>query len=365
MLTAKQADRPQLLVAVLDWGMGHATRTLPLVEHAVCLGWHVHVASKGTALAWLQAHLPDTHVTFHTKPGPEITYSKRGNFFRIAGQLPSFLVFVEKERAWTQDFVQDHGIDAVFSDNCYGCAARGLPSVLMSHQLQIPVPKALESPARAVVARWAREFDELWVPDLAPGEGSLSGMLAAADVHPVTKHVGVLSRLARYRRPHPVPTWARVGMVSGVEPHRSLMEHALREWMNGTSEPCLIVAGKPGGGAHVDGHVTTWCDPTDQDLASALQSAGTLICRSGYSSQLDLAALHVRAILVPTPGQPEQEFLGALWADRFGFSCITQKDLEAGRIPEKATGTLPQQPANSLAFHELSAWLEAAHPPRP
>ncbi|MGB1384923.1 MAG: hypothetical protein ACPG6N_06730, partial [Flavobacteriales bacterium] len=255
MLTSNLADRPQLLVTVLDWGMGHATRTLPLAEHAIELGWHVHIASKGTALAWLRAHLSTGHVTFHTKPGPEITYSKRGNFFRIAGQLPSFLVFVEKERRWTQNLVSAQGIHAVFSDNCYGCVVAGTPSVLMSHQLQIPVPRALKSPARSVVARWAREFDELWVPDLEPGPGSLSGMLAAADVHPCTKHVGVLSRLAPYRRSDTAPTWARVGMVSGVEPHRALMEQALRDWMQGTDEPCLIVAGKPGGGVKVEGEV--------------------------------------------------------------------------------------------------------------
>ena len=128
-------DRPQLLVTILDWGMGHATRTLPLIEHAVECGWHAHVASKGTALAWLRSHLPPEHVSFHTKPGPEIKYARRGNFLRIVQQVPSFVKHVNREQAWTEDFVSAHGIDAIVSDNCYGCSHPDVPAALISHQL--------------------------------------------------------------------------------------------------------------------------------------------------------------------------------------------------------------------------------------
>ena len=149
-------------------------------------------------------------------------------------------------------------------------------------------------------------------------------------------------------------------MVSGVEPHRSLMEAALRTWMADTAGPCLIIAGQPGGGTRQDGHITTWCDPTDAELASALQGAGTVVCRSGYSSQLDLAALETRAILIPTPGQPEQALLGKLWSERFGFTCLTQRQLEAGELPEEATGALPDLEPNVRAFERLSTWLHEA-----
>ena len=138
------------------------------------------------------------------------------------------------------------------------------------------------------------------------------------------------------------------------------MEAALRTWMADAEGACLIIAGQPGGGTRQDGHVTTWCDPTDAELASALQSAGTVVCRSGYSSQLDLAALGARAILVPTPGQPEQALLGELWSERFGFECLTQRQLEAGELPEHATGSLPALEPNVRAFAHLSTWLHEA-----
>ena len=176
-------------------------------------------------------------------------------------------------------------------------------------------------------------------------------------VHPQTVYLGVLSRLAKHRQDSPSARWSKVGMVSGLEPHRGLMEKALRQWMAQDEEPCLIVAGKPGGGVRVDGNITTWNDPTDKDLAGALQEGRVVVCRSGYSSQLDLAALQVKAILVPTPGQPEQEFLGRLWAERFGFVCLGQKKLQQGDIPALATGHLPNAEANAKAFAHMTSWL--------
>ena len=351
--------RPSLLVAVLDWGMGHATRTLPLIEHARDQGWHVHVASKGYALEWLSGRLRGVeHVTLHHKPGPEISYAKRGNLVKIVRQLPSFLRHVEAERQWTESFVQDHDIQAVFSDNCYGCAHPEVPSVLMSHQLQLPVPSPMKRSARKVVSHWASAFQEVWVPDVAPGDLSLSGALADTDIHPATHYVGVLSRLTKHRLAKPTKTWSKLGMVSGVEPHRSLMEEALKAWMADTQEPCLLVAGKPGMPPTQEGHITVWNDPEDHALAGALQQAEVVLCRSGYSSQLDLAALGVNAILVPTPGQPEQTMLGRLWADRFGFACIDQSALQQGLVPERATGQLPAHEPNALAFARMSAWLD-------
>ena len=240
-MNAPASDRPQLLVTLLDWGMGHATRTLPLIEHAAACGWHVHVATKGTALAWLKRHLdPALPLTFHDKPGPEIKYAKRGNFLRIAGQMPAFVAHVERERTWTSNFVEAHGIDAIYSDNCYGTAVPGVPSILMSHQLQVPTPKILEGAARGMVARWAKAFDQLWVPDTAPGPQSLSGHLAAADVHPHTEYVGVLSRLAQHRQDNPPRDLAqsRHGQRPGAPPRADGSGPARLDGRLGRALPC-------------------------------------------------------------------------------------------------------------------------------
>ena len=135
------------------------------------------------------------------------------------------------------------------------------------------------------------------------------------------------------------------------------MEQALMAWMKADDEPALLIAGRPGAQPQVDGHVTVWPDPTAEELAGALKGADTIVCRSGYSSLLDLAALGKRAILIPTPGQPEQVYLAKHWAEAFGIATCTQKQLEAGALP-KPVGSVPHLEANGgamLALDELIA----------
>jgi hypothetical protein len=144
------------------------------------------------------------------------------------------------------------------------------------------------------------------------------------------------------------------------------MEHALRAWMETAPGPDdalrLVIAGKPGGGRTQAGRVTTWYDPTSEELSWALAEAGTVVCRSGYSTLLDLAVLGRTAVLVPTPGQPEQEDLARHWARAFGFATCTSTDLERGRVPGPA-GNPPHVRANDDAIARLEAWLAATlHP---
>ena len=373
-------NRPRILFAILDWGIGHATRTTPLIEAAAASGAEVFVASRGTAAAWLRSALGGRpSITFLEKPGTPITYARRGTLLRIATQMPRFLTSISEEAAWAASTSRSLGITHIVSDNCYGVRVPGIPSVLITHQLHLPVPGPLKPAARAFVQRHARRFDEVWIPDLpGPHGGLLSGSLAAPlTSSPSTSSstsifIGPLSRL-----PHPSissststsasTSASTLGLVSGPEPHRTGMEEALRSWMlNRTDQgTCLIIAGKPEGGVRHDGPVTTWYDPTSEELAHALATASTVVCRSGYSTLLDLAVLGRTAVLVPTPGQPEQEDLARHWARAFGFATCSQTDLEAGRVPQPA-GNPPHVRPNEFAIARLRAWtgistLESAH----
>ncbi len=124
----------------------------------------------------------------------------------------------------------------------------------------------------------------------------------------------------------------------------------------------LVIAGKPGGGRTQTGRVTTWYDPTSEELAWALAGAETVVCRSGYSTLLDLAVLGRTAVLVPTPGQPEQEDLARHWARAFGFATCSQEQLERGRVPVPA-GNPPHVLPNDEAIARLTAWMAATFNP--
>ena len=135
------------------------------------------------------------------------------------------------------------------------------------------------------------------------------------------------------------------------------MENALRKWMELRGERGLIIAGKPGGGKSVMNNITTLYDPSDEEISDALCGSEILICRSGYTTLLDLASLGKRAILIPTPGQKEQEMLCEVWAEKFGFAKCTQRELENMRVPE-ISGIAPKSNGNHAAINELAAWLK-------
>ena len=357
-MSQMDSTSPRLLFTVLNWGMGHATRSLPLIEEARRNGWGVHVASNGTALEFLRSQCTQASVCFHEKPNPEILYAKRGNRFKIAWQMPGFLRNIRAEKQWTQRFVAANDITHVVSDNCYGVHTPRVPCALISHQWHLPVRSVGQWAVDAFVRKQASHFDALWTPDIHEEPG-LSGKLGAPSGMPKRlERFGVLSRLSPNA---PAGSWKRVGMVSGPEPHRSLMENALREWMTFDGQGGLIISGNPAGSVHKKNGVTTWPNPTAQDLAGALQGADVVICRSGYSSLLDLAALGIRAILVPTPGQSEQLYLAQHWCETFGFSTCTQLELEQGRIPP-IQGALPQAQANQRAIETLNHWVRLTTP---
>ena len=343
---------PKILFALLDWGMGHASRTAPLIEFALNEKWEVHIASKGTALAFLKSQFEGSGAYFHLKPGPEIAYARRGNLFKIALQIPGFLTSIGAEQQWTASLVAKLNITHIVSDNCYGVHHSSIPSVLISHQLQLPVPSLLSGLARHFVIRQARRFQSIWVPDV---DGfRFSGKLAAKNPLPHMQAVGILSRLSNEVN---AEKFDLVGMVSGPEPHRSLMENALMEWMQSQPKPALLIAGRPGDIKEEKGHVTIWPNPNATELAAALKGAKIIVCRSGYSSLMDLVALGKSAILVPTPGQPEQLYLAKHWKKTFGMATCSQTDLEHRRIPEK-TGSMDMYQPNIRACELLRTWVQ-------
>ena len=355
----------RILIAVLNWGMGHASRTLPMIEGALDLGWEVDVASSGDALMWLKNRLKNrSGVTFFDKPGAVISYSHKFTMLKLISQTPKLLLSISEEKKWTAKHVKSRSITKIISDNCLGTYDANVPSVFMTHLLKFPVPWILSPIAQRLLRRYTRHFSEVWVPDSPPGMTSISGPLTSRTIHPKTKFIGILSRLVNPSKnlthtsttPYPL-----VGIVSGPEPHRTKMENALRKWMQSRPEKGLIFSGKPGLSSRKDEDILTLYDASDVEISEAICASHILICRSGYTSLLDLVALKKHAILIPTPGQMEQEVLSEVWTVKFGFASCTQKDLENLMIPE-VSGRFPPElfskAPNKTAMNELAAWLK-------
>jgi uncharacterized protein (TIGR00661 family) len=299
----------RILVAPLNWGLGHAARCVPIIRTLEKLGAEVILASDGVALHLLQAEFP--HLQAITLPSYRIRYFSQNMVLNIARQMPRMLYAIRAEKWHTERIVREYNIQGIISDNRYGCFSKKVRSILLTHQLHLRIPKKpLQWTANQVLRHALAKFDETWVPD-TPQEPSLSGELS----HPVkdshrTRYIGLLSRAQVNTQP--VEQEYDVAVVlSGPEPQRTYLEQILLEQAMTMPQKFIFVLGKTKAKHHhyAAENVEVVSYLTSNELNKVVAASGTVICRSGYSSLMDLAALGKPAILIPTPGQTEQEYL--------------------------------------------------------
>lgn len=298
-----------ILVAVLDWGLGHATRSIPVIRCLLENNCQVSIAGNGPSLTLLKQEFP--HLSFYELAAHQVTYSPRGFFFtRLFFQTPRIFKAIRKERRQIEKLTGENQIDAIISDNRYGCYSDKVPSVLITHQLNIQLPAAL-SWSRFVVNYilhyWIKKFDSCWVPDFP--ESRLSGKLSEEKEMKV-QFVGILSRFHGKNRS--TTDIGVVGLVSGPEPQRTIFENLLIREFSVLNQPSLIVRGLPQLNEEVasQGDITFINHASSDELEGIISSAGWIVSRSGYSTIMDLQTLaRKQVIFIPTPGQTEQEYL--------------------------------------------------------
>lgn len=299
------ARRKKVLVAPLDWGLGHATRCIPIIRELLAREVDVVIASSAGALKLLQQEFPQL-------PGVEIVsykarYSSKWPFMiHLLFQLPWFLRAIAREHQQINTIVSERGIDLIISDNRYGGWSAQVPCVFITHQINIILPW-YASPAKPIVDffnhRQIKKFTHCWVPDWP--DGRLSKRL----IRPTSLTIQFIGPLSRMKRPDAKTqkTLDVLALISGPEPRRTEFELLLRQQLSTSGLRYLIVQGKPGETSDRQENLVSHLDSLA--LAKAIESAHIVIARSGYSTIMDLIALQATAILVPTPGQTEQEFL--------------------------------------------------------
>lgn len=305
------STRPRVLVAPLDWGLGHATRCVPVIRALLARGAAVSIASNGNAMDLLKIEFPN--LPTYELPSYNIKYSRGTGFmWHLFLQAPRLLAIIRREHKVLERLVDRGGFDVVIADNRFGCWTRKAKTVFITHQLHILMPPAfkwIEPIVNFFNRRFIKSFDVCWIPDL---EGSpLSGKLSLTKIRSM-RNIGWLSRFSKSTVQHPKKYYC-VGIVSGPEPQRTLFEQRLREQLQLLNEPCALVKGIPTGArAWSDNGRVAEIDhlPSDEMLRMIEQSEW-IIARSGYSTIMDLATVGAQAIFVPTPGQTEQEYLAS------------------------------------------------------
>lgn len=310
MVTSKK----RILVAPLDWGLGHATRCMPVINEFLRQGCEVQIASSGDALILLKQELPE--LKFHSIAPYRAEYSSSLPFtIKILLQTPKFLRAINQEHREIREIVEQEKIDLIVSDNRYGCWSSTIPSIFISHQLNLKAP-IFSGLANYFQGRAIRKFSACWIPDNLCGE-SLTGDLTSTKLK--VENIGVLSRL-EWRES--AIRYDVIAILSGPEPQRTIFEKLVIAGLKQTGKRCLIVRGLPGQASRTDdGTVELVSHLSSKEMNKAILESELVISRSGYSSIMDLAVLGKKAIFIPTPGQTEQEYLAAyLSAEKIAFT---------------------------------------------
>ena len=330
----------KLLVAPLDWGLGHATRCVPVIRNLLNQGSEVWLAGENAQEKLLREEF--SSLPFLPLKGYRVKYGKTGLTGKLLLQVPSILQSIKEENSWLKEQVSKYKFDAVISDNRYGLYHKEIFSVFITHQLCIK--SALGKWSEKLLQKWNYKlidrFNECWIPD-EQGKDNLAGELS----HPATlpaipvKYIGGLSRFEK-NETREIKDHLLI-ILSGPEPQRTILENKIIDEVVNYNGTATIVRGLPAekniipstNTIHFYNHLSS------EAMNHQAMKAEFIIGRSGYSTVMDIAALQKKSILIPTPGQTEQEYLADhLKKKRFAF-CIKQNDLsllknieEAGRF---------------------------------
>ena len=320
-----------ILVVPLDWGLGHATRCIPIIQSLLANGCQVIIAGENATRAVLEHEFPQC--TFLSLQGYRIRYSRQKQWLpiKIALQIPRILLRSYQEHRWLKKIVNQYSIQAVIADNRFGLFHSTIPSVYITHQLLIKTGNRFSEKILQKIHGWViRQYTHCWVPDFE-GQENIAGELS----HPITspsnvQYIGCLSRLSPMD--NQIKKYDLLLLLSGPEPQRSIFEQLLLAQLKHYSGKVLLVRGLPTSdgkeksNAPVESsRLTIHHHLAAAQLNEAIQQAEWVLCRSGYTTIMDLVKIGQKAILVPTPGQTEQEYLARhLMAQQFFYAATQQ-----------------------------------------
>jgi uncharacterized protein (TIGR00661 family) len=343
--------KKRVLVAPLDWGLGHATRCIPIIYSLLEQNFEVIIAADGLVKNLLKKEFPD--VVFTHLKGYNIRYSnqKRWLPLRLLGQLPGLLCSIFQEQQWLKAISKEYRVDLIISDNRLGLYHSTIPCIYITHQLQIKTGKRFtEWLAQKIHYFFINKYNTCWVPDNAIGN-DLAGALSHPRQLPAIP-VKYLGPLSRFEKVSIEKKYDLLLLISGPEPQRTILEKVLLHELKGFTGKVLLVRGLPGNTETAITNtdtITTADHLSATDLNTAIEQADWIICRSGYTTIMDLVKLGKKAILIPTPGQTEQEYLADYLLQQKRLYSVLQKDFSLAKALEHAKH-FPF--ANTFTYHE-------------
>lgn len=335
------SDQKVILIAPLDWGLGHATRCIPIIKELQKYPVRIIIAGDGAVSSLLKQEFPQ--LEFVPLPGYKIKYSKNKRWFllRLLIQFPGVLLSYFREHRWLNKVKQELNLSAVISDNRFGLFNRSIVSIYITHQLSVKTGNRVSDKIATLIHQnCSKNYTQRWIPDFGIKKnlaGELSGTvkLRHSDVY-----LGCLSRFEKGSASE--ITVDLLVILSGPEPQRTIFEQLLLEQLKHYKGKVVFVRGCPGNtisipkgfekdSIEIKNHLTA------KELNIVIEKSAIVLSRSGYTSIMDFVKLGKKAILVPTPGQTEQEYLAQYLSEQKMFFTMEQNKFNLQKALEEAT----------------------------
>jgi UDP-N-acetylglucosamine transferase subunit ALG13 len=328
----------------------------------VQLGWKVSLAGEGPSLSILSQEFPD--LTTIPLKGYRIRYPKSGALLipRLLLQIPKILKTIKLENEWLKESFARENWDLVISDNRYGLYHPKTKCIFLTHQLWVLSGwgNRIDQLLNKRLHQWISNFNQCWIPDEREN-GGIAGILSHPPIplslfpYPYslfpTTYIGPLSRLTKQT----ITEGSQILLLlSGPEPQRTLLEQKLLEQIKEVDAQFLFVRGLPSAKNQIANtqNVQFENHMGSEALSLAIASAKLVVCRSGYSSVMDLLKLRKKAILVPTPGQTEQVYLAKELSAKKWFHVQYQESLQLKKAISDCLSETQVQPILDFDAHK-------------
>ena len=329
--------KKRILIAPLNWGLGHATRCIPIIRALIRHDFEPIIASDGRALHLLKKEFPE--INFIELPSYHIRYAKKGKHlkFKLLKNSPKTLKAINEERKIIKTLVNKGAIDGIISDNRFGVYSKKIPSVFITHQLKV-LSGVTTRMSTKIQDKFIIKYNECWVPDTKNASNLGGDLTQIGKDNKQVKYIGPISRFKKEQREI---IYDLMVLLSGPEPQRTMLEeHLLNElksfdgkilFVKGCTELKQIVTEQK--------QFTIYNYMTSKQLQQALNECKMVLSRSGYTTIMDLAKIGKKAFFIPTPGQYEQEYL----AERLSNSGI---------VPTCSQGEFSLEMLNAVNLYE-------------
>ena len=319
----------KILFAVMGWGLGHVTRSIPLID-SLSDDNEIILASNGNAIKLLEANYPRLKILQY--PDYAVNYPRYKSLLilSIISQLPQICFQMYREYKITQKLVVEEKIQIIISDSRYGVFSQSTPSFFITHQLRFQLTgllKPLELLGEKINFFLFKKFTSILVIDNA-GKLNLSGALSH-NYYRVANNLQFIGPFSSINKAESKTDIDVLVSISGPEVQRTLFENIIMRQIASLPGKKVIVLGKPEEDESVQSehNLKIYNHVTRTTMNQLMNRAKVVVCRSGYSSVMELAALQKKALLIPTPGQTEQEYLAQYLHRMRFFYTVSQHKL--------------------------------------